>query len=287
MRTQVITHRGLDPLKKNYFLESSQEAFADQLARGYGLEFDVRFTRDGGIVIIHDASLKRITGGTDTRAINELTVADITEHDFNGCHIITLATLLDMIEKQEPKTVSALHLKHAAQEYALMDLLLKTLKDRDLSRFMVFDVTIASASYLKKRLPELALTPSLSHPHDIERYNDVVGGTLLSLEEVLANRPLFDWVWLDEWDLRAKDGGGKKLITRELFDALRKTGLKIALVTPEMHASSPGLLGGEAHEDGIDEVRLAARLHEIVSLKPDAICTDRPDYVQSLVDQYI
>ena len=282
---QVITHRGLDPTKQGYFLESSQEAFADQLTRGFGLEFDVQFTRDGGIVIIHDQSLKRISNGEDMRTIRELNTAEVISRTFRECHITTLASLLDLIEKQSPRTISALHLKHSSQEPRLMDLVLEAFDGRDPSRFMIFDVRLPSARYLKERNSELVLAPSLSHPYDIERYNSVVGGTLLSLEEVLENRSLFDWVWLDEWDRRDKDGADKKLITPELFDILKKAGLKIALVTPEMHASSPGLLGGEAHEDGIDEERLKNRLSEIVSLLPDAICTDRPDYVQGLIEQ--
>ena len=42
----VITHRGLNFSRPGYFLESSLEAFVDQLDNGFGLEFDVRLTKD-------------------------------------------------------------------------------------------------------------------------------------------------------------------------------------------------------------------------------------------------
>ena len=40
----IITHRGLDPSYQNYYLESSIEAFDNQLNRGFGLEFDLQIT---------------------------------------------------------------------------------------------------------------------------------------------------------------------------------------------------------------------------------------------------
>ena len=136
--------------------------------------------------------------------------------------------------------------------------------------------------YLKERNPKLHLASSVSHQYDIERYNGVVGGTLITIEEAIENKDLFDWVWLDEWDLTDKDGGVKSLYNKENFELLRKNNLKIALVTPELHATSPGLLGGESHQDAKDHQTLVKRLHEIITLKPDAICTDWPDLVTSL-----
>ena len=43
--TQIITHRGLDISRENYFAESSVEAFTDQSERGYGLELWLNFLR--------------------------------------------------------------------------------------------------------------------------------------------------------------------------------------------------------------------------------------------------
>ena len=35
-KDHIITHRGLEPSRSNYFSESSLEAFKDQLSRGFG-----------------------------------------------------------------------------------------------------------------------------------------------------------------------------------------------------------------------------------------------------------
>lgn len=280
----VITHRGLDPSRTRYFAESSVEAFTDQLERGYGLEFDLRITKDNKVVIIHDASLKRMTGGKDDREIRSLTADEILAMDFDGSHITTLDHLLYLIEtKQKEESVSLMHLKIGSQGKDDLDVILSYLQNVDTKKFYIFDTTITTAKYLKKRNPNLRIAPSVAHSYDIERYNSVVEGTLLSVEEMLMHRNLFDGVWLDEWDLVDKHGGIKKFYTQELFEVFRNAGLWIGLVTPELHGTSPGLLGGEAHQDAKSFETLSLRLQEIVALKPDAICTDYPDYVRDLV----
>ena len=261
--TKIITHRGLDLSRSSYYSESSCEAFADQLDRGYGLEFDV-LEHEGSYIVAHDDDLSRITK--------------------NGCHTISLEGMLALIdEKQDAKAISALHLKSRIQDTQILDQILQLISI-DPSKFIIFDVKIETAKYLKKKNPQLHLAPSVAHPYDIERYNNVVGGTLLSVDEVLANRDLFDWVWLDEWD-RAADRSGtrKKSYSKEIFKIFKDAGLGIALVTPELHGTSPGLLGGEAHEDARDHETLMNRISEIVALAPDAICTDYPDEVKTLL----
>ena len=281
----VITHRGLDPSIQGFPMESSIEAFRNQLERGYGLEFDVRRTQDDRLVVIHDGNLKRASGGADTRDISAIPLAEILEMDFNGSHLASFAQVLQAIaERQREGSVSAIHLKSGSQDTPTLDLILADLKRSSLGaeKFVIFDVKIETAKYLKQRMPELHLVPSVAHSYDIERYNGVVGGTLLSVEEALTHRDLFYGVWLDEWDLADKDGGRKKFYTPEVFKVFQSAGLWVALVTPELHGTSPGLLGGEAHEDAHDHSVLMNRIKEILALSPDAVCTDFPDEVVAL-----
>jgi hypothetical protein len=67
-----------------------------------------------------------------------------------------------------------------------------------------------------------------------------------------------------------------------VFKILKDEGLKVALVTPELHGTSPGLLGGEAHPDA-DKNCLFDRIQEIIDLQPDALCTDYPEEVGKLI----
>lgn len=258
METGIITHRGLDPSRTNYFPESSLAAFSDHLGRGFGIEFDVHFLQNGTTVASHS---KEVSG-----------------------HNPTIPEVLSLITRMQRQDVlSAIHLKHTWQSPAFLDVLLHEIKVSNIhpSQFIIFDAKPTSALYIKEKMPRLQLAASVAHPYDIERYNTVVGGTLLSMDELLAHKHLYTWAWLDEWDLVDRDGGKKKFCTEETFNILRENRILIALVTPELHASSPGLLGGEAHEDGIDMERLKSRFLELKSLTPNAVCTDYPDMWKS------
>jgi hypothetical protein len=286
MAIRIITHRGLDPAISDYYVESSIEAFTDQIRRGYGLEFDVQFSLDNIMIATHDPSLERISKGKDKRKIREIESSEILGMEFSGCHLTTVSQVLSLIaDSQVPGALSALHLKYLWQEPRFIDLLLVKIKSSEISpdKFMIFDVKPEIAKYIKKVMPELNLAASVAHPYDIERYNGVVGGTLISLDDILSNKDLYSSAWLDEWDLTDKNSGIKKLYTKEIFENLRAEGFRIAVISPELHAKSPWLLGGEAHPDGKNKELLIKRLKEILSLRPDAICTDWPDLVKTQV----
>src|SRR5258706_1377861 len=110
-RDQVLTHRGLEPSKPNFYPESSLEAFQYQLQRGFGLEFDPNFVKDD-IVISHDATLKRITEGSDMRDFHDVTVAEATSIRYGTLvkgHMPTFDELMDLISKST-SNINALHL---------------------------------------------------------------------------------------------------------------------------------------------------------------------------------
>lgn len=284
--TSILTHRGLEPTRAEYYAESSYEAFSDQLSRGYGLEFDVKLTRDSKVVVLHDNSLVRYTNGADARLICEVDASELLEMRFNDCRLTSLEELLSLItEQQEQGVRSALHLKHDFQEPDKLGILLECIEEVSEDEFFIFDVKVPTAKYLKERRPDLILAPSVAHPYDIARYNEFVGGTLLSLETTLAHRELFSLVWMDEWDRSDTNGTNKTFYNAENFAVLRQHDFKIGLVTPELHATSPNLLGGESHPDAASVVKLKERLEAILVLKPDFVCTDHPDLVRELASE--
>lgn len=279
-RERILTHRGLEPSKEKFYPESSYEALENHLSRGFGIEFDPNFAADG-IVVSHDANLKRITNGKDERSFSEVSISELKSINYGGevkGRIATFSEVMELIRKSSAK-LSAMHLKGVNQDEEKLDLLLKELKKNEdlLDRFIIFDLKPEAARYLKGELPSLKLAPSVAHSYDIKRYNGVVRGTLFSIDEVLRLRDIYDWVWLDEWDLADSNGGGKKFYTAKTFDVMRNAGYKIGLVTPELHGTSPGLYGGESHADASNKERLFTRIKEIASLKPDFICTDYPE----------
>jgi len=282
----VITHRGLEPSNSDFYPESSYEAFKNHLSRGFGIEFDLSFIKNKRIVIAHDTTLTRITNGKDRRSLKELFPDEILKISLGKGRLCFFEELMVLIRNS--KCINALHLKGTFQKQPDIDILIQHLNQYAadlLGQLLIFDLKPETARYIKTKIPQVHLAPSVSHPYDIQRFNNAVYGTLSSVEEALQYKKggLFDWVWLDEWDLTDKNDGTKKLYTPETFTVLRNAGYKIALVTPELHGTSPGLLGSEAHPDAIPQEKLFNRIKEILSLQPEAVCTDYPEETRSMI----
>jgi glycerophosphoryl diester phosphodiesterase len=279
---QIITHRGLRPSDNDFYSESSIEAFRYFLAQGWALEFDPAFALDG-IAVTHDMTLNRLTQGQDKRPVAEVLLSDLLQVSLPHGRLGTLDEVLDLIAHYQVKN-NALHFKGGYQQEANVERLIEALKRHQdaLDYLFIFDVRQDVACQIKAALPQVKLGASVAHPYDIERYQKCVYGTLMSLDEVIACGDLYDWVWLDEWDLSDANGGQKKLYTKEVFEKARQAGFQVALVTPELHGTSPGLLGGEAHPDAVNRQQLFSRIEEIITLKPDAICTDYPDEAEDI-----
>lgn len=281
---QIITHRGLDAENHHSYTESSREAFTYFLEAGFGIEFDVRITKDRVPVISHDESLARLTG-TETSKIAGITATEFLNTKLPNGHPLLLTELIGLMREyaNQNNSVHAVHLKYQNQTRAELEVLIPYLSQLSDLPIMLFDVTPEVAKKLKERLPSLSLAASVAHPYDIKRYNDAVGGTLVSVADMSEYTDLYDWIWLDEWDLTAERDDKKTLYNEETFSYLRALGYKIALVSPELHATSPQLLGGESHQDGCDKISLEKRWHKLIELSPDAMCTDYPHRVEQLM----
>ena len=71
-----FAHRGLHT-RDRAVPENSLEAFRLAARAGYGIELDVRLSRDGQVVVFHDDDLKRVCG-VDKR-VDELDWAELRE----------------------------------------------------------------------------------------------------------------------------------------------------------------------------------------------------------------
>ncbi len=279
----ILTHRGLEPTNNDFFPESSYEAFKNHLGREFNIEFDLCFSKDR-MIVSHDSSLKRITNSKDEREFKEIYWDELKEIKYGKKRdrIPTLIEVFDLI-KNSNSTLNALHVKGKYQEKQFIVPLIQLLRQYKeiIPRTLIFDLKPETARYIKQNLPGINLAPSVAHEYDIKRYNNSVNGTLISLEEAMKYKQegIYDWVWLDEWDLTDENNQAKKLYTKENFELLKKVGYKIALVTPELHGTSPGLYGGESHQDAKNKKTLFKRIKEIINLKPDAVCTDYPEEV--------
>ncbi len=277
----VLTHRGLEPDADVQYGESSQEAFFSQLQRGFGLEFDFNITLDQQIVLLHDATLTRLSHGSDHRHVSSISSPDLMTYDLKPGHVCFWTDLAPQLAKS-PSRYHAFHIKAAFQTPALLDLLAQTLSNwpQLWSKLVLFDLSVAAARQLKAMNKQLQVMASVSHQFDRLRYNQAVGGTLLAESTVLQSDHLYSGVWLDEWDLSDLDGATKEFITADYIHTWQGRGYLVGVVSPELHATSPGLLGQEAHPDASDPARWRRRLAKILAGRPDMICTDHPEYVR-------
>jgi len=90
-----IAHRGLHYAKKG-IIENTAPAFEAALAKGYGIECDLRPAADGLPIVFHDETLNRLVEGKG--AVARLTPSDLKRLRYKGCNtpIITFADLLDL-----------------------------------------------------------------------------------------------------------------------------------------------------------------------------------------------
>ena len=111
----LIAHRGL----LRHAPENTLPAFASCLELGMGFELDIRTTKDGKLVILHDATLARTTDGPD-RPLTEFTWDQLREIDagswfdprFAGLRVPSLEETFALIrERKRRSTLIALNIK--------------------------------------------------------------------------------------------------------------------------------------------------------------------------------
>ena len=97
-RPQVIAHRG----SSSELPEHTLAAYERAIELGVdGLECDVRLTRDGHLVCIHDRTVDRTSDGTGS--VSAKTLAELQRLDFGSRHggepqpVLTLFELLDLV----------------------------------------------------------------------------------------------------------------------------------------------------------------------------------------------
>lgn len=101
LKGALIAHRGLFD-NDGGIPENSMDAFAHAVANGYGIETDIRLTKDGEIVIHHDDSLKRLCG--EDKKVYDLSLVELREYNLLGTDqkIPTFKEFLRLIDGKVP-----------------------------------------------------------------------------------------------------------------------------------------------------------------------------------------
>lgn len=101
----LYAHRGLHG---GDVPENSLAAFSRAVEAGYGIELDVQLTRDGFLVVHHDASLKRVCGA-DLR-ICDITFEELCRHPLpDGSCVPLFSDVLALVGGRVPLIVEVKH----------------------------------------------------------------------------------------------------------------------------------------------------------------------------------
>lgn len=109
--SQVVAHRGAS----HDFPEQTRAAYTEALRQGAdALECDVRLTKDGELVLIHDKTVDRTSNGTGR--VGDMTLAELQALDFDGHGILTLDEFIQLAQDAEQPVTLFIETKHPAQQ---------------------------------------------------------------------------------------------------------------------------------------------------------------------------
>ncbi|WP_433267077.1 glycerophosphodiester phosphodiesterase [Actinosynnema sp. CS-041913] len=98
MPLELVAHRGASRARP----EHTSAAYELAIAEGAdGVECDVRLTKDGELVCVHDRTIDRTSDGTGV--VSELTLEELRRHDFGSWHggepapVLTFEELLGLV----------------------------------------------------------------------------------------------------------------------------------------------------------------------------------------------
>jgi glycerophosphoryl diester phosphodiesterase len=151
-----IAHRGL----LRHAPENTLPAFAACLELGMGFELDIRTTKDGNLVVLHDDNVQRTTDGP-SRSVRDMTLREVKRLDagswfdkaYTGVRVPTLEETLSLVrQRKRGQSIIALNVKDVtrAGEAKLVALVEKY---NLLSESFAFDQSDEMSRRLKKLNP--------------------------------------------------------------------------------------------------------------------------------------
>ncbi len=106
-KTIKYAHRGLHGKLdyEDYAAENSITAFKRAVGRGFGIELDVRLTKDGEAVVFHDDTLDRVTNGKGR--VKDFTLSELQKLSLEGTGdtIPTFCEVLSAVDGKVPLLV--------------------------------------------------------------------------------------------------------------------------------------------------------------------------------------
>ena len=152
--TRFIAHRGASKEKKQNTIVAFERASVSDV---YGVETDVRITRDGVFVAFHDKSMARLSGRY--KIVEKTDFADIQKlkvYDRNRRH--TVPTLLDYLRNCEISGKAAvIEIKSALTKEQTDKLIDVVDSEGYLSKTIFVSFNAMVLLYIRKRLPDVPI----------------------------------------------------------------------------------------------------------------------------------
>jgi glycerophosphoryl diester phosphodiesterase len=182
---QLYWHRGDT---QGGHTENSRSALRIAVDKGYGLETDLRTTKDGKIVLMHDPTVDRTTSGKGY--VSKLTAHEIRSHRLNdGSKVPYLGAVLAMLTAH-PGSVGMIELKPGAMPTASLKFLSSELKKRKLTNHVVIYSYDSDELSSFKDLAKGVATSLIPHGKELEWSADKFvpyGGVTLRSKDLTAS----------------------------------------------------------------------------------------------------
>ncbi len=156
-------HRGLHGDGR---AENSMSAFKAAVEAGYGIELDVRLSKDGELMVFHDDTLDRVTGVSGR--VDEYTAEQLSKIKLSGTED-GIPTFKEVLEAVDGRVVLLVEIKEDAGVSAVSEKTAQMLAEYD-GEYIVESFNPLSLSVIAKRLPKVA-RGILSHRYyEYEQY---------------------------------------------------------------------------------------------------------------------
>ncbi|MBI3442668.1 MAG: hypothetical protein HY007_02790 [Candidatus Sungbacteria bacterium] len=262
----IFSHRGL----KLEQPENTLEAFCAAAAAGFGVELDIRLTKDGDLVCIHDRNPARVAGTSAVQDVREHTVVELQALDVANSFwqwrdASRIPRFFDVaqqvIAKFGPDRRAAVHVKAEEQGDQQIGLLVSTFQKYNLyAQAFLFDLTLETAAQVRAMDPNIQIFISVGE----ERY----GPSIYLWEDLKDHGAIYDGVWWDEWKIL----GGE--YTQERAAQIKAAGKLNYAISPELHLdhANPHALVGYYQE-----------WERFIAWNIDGVCTAFPRAFQEFL----
>lgn len=144
----LFAHRGLHDAEH---AENSFSAFARAVEHGYGIELDVRLSKDGELVVFHDDTLDRVTGVSGL--VRDYTVKELASFSLAGTGegVPTFRSVLDLVDGKVPLLVE---IKEDAGDSAVSEKTAEMLSAYK-GPFVIESFNPLSLSRIRRLMPEV------------------------------------------------------------------------------------------------------------------------------------